>query len=873
MNVTRLCGDQRLVALDKVSGCDYVRAIFAAWRAGDLVVPVAAGGQLPDIGLPIAERVVPKAGGGWFGEVISLDMGDALAQVSMTSGTTGQPKAILLARRALSDATHRLIDVMALDRDVREYLAVPVTYSFGLGRARAIAAVDGKAYLPDHGFRVDEFAAMLRTGEVNSLSAVPTLLRLVLAQRALFEDCGAGLRWLEIGSQYMSGAEKAQIRQLFPNARIVQHYGLTEASRSTFLRIDGAPEAALESVGAPVGDVRIKIDDDGLICVSGSHVADGQVIDGEVIKLIDDEGWLRTNDRGAIVDGLLFYHGRADDVMNVSGIKVSAEHFERELSAKIDFNVNYMAVFGRADPLRGQSVMVVHLPEVDGPALARAARAVAADIGLGAADVTVMQVDHIPHTETGKVQRRRLAELYGQAPSVPALAASAAGMSNANEHMSSRELEIASIWQEALGVASVGRDDSFFEIGGDSLSAITVALSAEQRGMPKEIMALMFQGRTVAEIAAVLDGDHSVAERSGTALLGDTINAMRGVLVLLIIAAHWMPFVLERMGETGAITQKFADLLFHMGTPGFAMIFGAGVSFFYTPAFDRSPGHIWSKIRSNMKFLASGVAVIGLIHAIRLALTGGFGPIWPEQIFFTAILSYFLIMPTVPLLIKIARITHSVVINALTMAVFFLLTLVVFQGAFAENLTGFPNLIRLMIVTPYGYPQMAAAACIGVAIGHWMRSNSGNPHLVRKLFQIGALCVLGGFLIVHYSGGIFANPRAPHFFLLYAGILFLLAALIRRLVETGSAFFVIKSLVLIGLLSFPAYVGHIMVVPIKDILGTLHFPYVVALGLALALFFTAAFFAMKHLNRLYYPKIGDSDAAGAGLPPISAARI
>ena len=179
-----------------------------------------------------------------------------------SSGTEGPPKAIVLTHRNLSDVVERLNAVMHVTSDIREYIGVPVTYSFGLGRVRCVMAVGGSVYVPEK-FNPSEIRRMLEQGEINALSAVPSLCRILLNSAEMFEGIGKRIRWIEIGSQYMAADDKAAMRRLFPNARIVQHYGLTEASRSTFIDISEARLEHLDSVGSVKGLVEIRIDPEG----------------------------------------------------------------------------------------------------------------------------------------------------------------------------------------------------------------------------------------------------------------------------------------------------------------------------------------------------------------------------------------------------------------------------------------------------------------------------------------------------------------------------------------------------------------------------------------------------------------------------------
>ena len=501
-----------LVGIEKISSVDYLNVVMACYRDRRVAVPVETGGSAP-AGHDFVERIAPKPGGGWFTLQQAPIHEDGPAHIGFSSGTTGEPKAILLSHRALADVTDRLIEAMGIDSEISEYLGVPATYSFGLARGRVTAAVGGKLFVPENGFNPSEFATMLEADEVNALSAVPTLLRVLIANPDLVpRKIARRLRWLEIGSQAMSVEEKQAIRRMFPAARIIQHYGLTEASRTTFLDLQEANDAQLATVGRPVGKTEVKVDGDRHICIRGPHVADGILSADGLEPTVDADGWLRTRDLGAIgEEGFLTFEGRADDLMNVGGIKVPAELFERKLGALLGTDGLHLAVAGKPDPLRGEVVMVAYPPTLSAARIAEHARAIATGFGLGNADLAFVAVEEIPRTETGKVRRAVLVERHAHqasssAAESPIAPAASVAASAGDAPQTEREREIARIWCEALHISAIGRNDGFFDKGGDSLSAIGATLAMEKAGIPKPLTQQLFLNRTIAEIAAGENG-------------------------------------------------------------------------------------------------------------------------------------------------------------------------------------------------------------------------------------------------------------------------------------------------------------------------------------------------------------------------------
>ena len=521
----------RATGLIRRNSCSFVEHVFALNEQHRPLVSFAdeeAAGE--PVGIYIDRCIVPDAGGGWFAARHGLIRDDLPAQVTFTSGTEGKPKGIVLSYQNLADAADRIIDVMGLTSDVREYVGVPVTHSFGMARIRVISAVGGRSFLPSRGFDPFELSRMLAAGEVNSLSAVPTLLRILLQKPEVIGEAGAKLRWMEIGSQYMTAAEKRAIRDLFPHARIVQHYGLTEASRSTFLIISEAPDKHLESVGRAIGRTEIGTSPEGRIRIRGPHVAQWRLQDDQLVALPGADGWLLTSDLGHIEDGYLYYGGRADDLINSGGVKINPDMLEARIGKLLQPS-GKVVVAKVPDALRGEGVLVVgESTAVDVASLRKASVEALKMLGLDVGDALhVKVVSSIPQTATGKPLRRVLTDEFVLEKEV-AGTAGAAGKSA--EPKAGNVMEF---FQHFFPASRIDADATFEALGGDSLGYIQFSMGFEDRfgALPSG-----WESMSVAQL------QRSVAanpERSFLRLESATLT--RAFFMICIVALHLETFV------------------------------------------------------------------------------------------------------------------------------------------------------------------------------------------------------------------------------------------------------------------------------------------------------------------------------------------
>ncbi len=489
--------DTPVVGVVAVQGAAFAQAVFAAQAEGAVVVILRSEGDAERVAATGASRIVmPEVAWGWVTpQTASTEGAESPAQIVYSSGTTGTPKGIVLTHGNIAASTDRLIDAMAMDHSIREYIGVPLHYSFGLGRARAIAGVGGSYFMPSHGFDPSEIAMMLRDGLINAISAVPTLWRVLLANSDVIGEAGSKVRWIEIGSQAMSVTEKLALKELFPEAKIVQHYGLTEASRTTFLHIDCASKAQLVSVGQPLPGVEVSIGGEGRICIRGPHVASGYLRDGKFGPLTDADGWFVTDDIGRIEQGWLYFENRADDQINSGGIKLHPDALEAEIAMALPSGAaTHVSVARADDPMRGDAIVVAYETGfgLTQDAVRRAANTAVEGYGLHAgAALHILPVDELPRTETGKVLRRNIGAMI---------------QAEAGKDRTLLEERLVSVWRRVLGVARVGPDDNFFDLGGDPLIGHALIDEMVALGISRPAAASALDGMSIAEIIAANAG-------------------------------------------------------------------------------------------------------------------------------------------------------------------------------------------------------------------------------------------------------------------------------------------------------------------------------------------------------------------------------
>ncbi len=358
------------------------------------------------------------------------------ALILSTSGSTGDPKSVLLSRRGLAAIVDDLIARFGLGPSTVAAVTLPLHHTMALNTQ----------YLPTllAGGRSVFFASPLSLGRTyrdllgcgaTFVSLVSELLapcRLERERRGL--GPAVAVTEMQLSGGVIHGEHLAIARELFPNARLHKGYGLTEAIRVAM--IDSRdPRFAESAAGLPLPGQEVTIRDDdgavlpaggrGRIWVRGPNVMLGYDGDGAGAAAALDPGGsdrdraLDTGDLGYLTaDGRVVVEGRGDGVFKSYGRRIAAAEIER--AALACPRVTAALCIAVPCPVRGmRPVLFVEAPAVPGrpPAVCSALEA-ALKGALEAYKVPreIVLVEALPRSAAGKASRRTLERLWREGP-------------------------------------------------------------------------------------------------------------------------------------------------------------------------------------------------------------------------------------------------------------------------------------------------------------------------------------------------------------------------------------------------------------------------------------------------------------------------
>jgi len=444
---------------------------------------------------------------------------DRLAAIYYTSGSTGEPKGVMVDHRTLWCRTYMGIATLKISPSDRICLPFPVGLGWSASPLFGALTTGASLFLYDFSEKsVIEVAEWFTKNKITYTPIPPSFFRQFIT--ALPDDYGSNfpdMRAILIGGEVLHPHELTLWQKRFsPNCII--RYGLssTESGPITHAHYTTGSIVAESSLtfGMPSPGVSVFImNEEGDLVPNGTMgeivVQSDALLSGywkkeflnQKVFLSDPENpekkLFRTGDMGCIDEsGSLEFLGRKDTQVKIRGFRVDLAGIASIIRSHP--MIHDAVVVSRENRSKGARLIayIVFLPGLE-TSSAELKKYLAAKLPPYMLPAAFHIMAALPYNATGKVISSSLPPVTGTRPELE------------SPYIAPRkeiEINIANIWKKILELDQVGIQDNFFDLGGDSLSAMDMTLEVEKL-LSKPIPALFFKKPTISYLTTLIDSD------------------------------------------------------------------------------------------------------------------------------------------------------------------------------------------------------------------------------------------------------------------------------------------------------------------------------------------------------------------------------
>ncbi len=439
-----------------------------------------------------------------------------LAYVLYTSGSTGQPKGVVIEHRQILNYLHAILDKLQLPTGAS--FATVSTFAADLGNTAIFPALcTGRCLHIVSQERATDPKALTEYFQhhpIDCLKITPAHLATLLASNAsgsiLPRQC------LVLGGEAASWDLIEKIQQETPNCRILNHYGPTETTVGVLTYPVSSKQANYNSktvpIGRPIANTQVYILDrhqqpvsigvSGELHIGGASLARGYLNDLDLTA----ENFISNpfNDRTGthlyktgdlaryLPDGNIEFLGRIDNQVKIRGFRIELGEIEAAIAQHQA--VRETVVIVRED-IPGDKRLVAYIVPIQVPPTCRELRHfLQQKLPSYMVPNVIVVLSAMPLTPNGKVDRRAL----------PAPDSSPSDSRGFVPPRDAVEIQLQRIWSEVLQHPTVGVHDNFFELGGHSLLAVRLMAQIQQHFEKNLPLATLLASPTIEQLASCL---------------------------------------------------------------------------------------------------------------------------------------------------------------------------------------------------------------------------------------------------------------------------------------------------------------------------------------------------------------------------------
>jgi amino acid adenylation domain-containing protein len=433
-----------------------------------------------------------------------------LAYVMHTSGSTGNPKGVLVENRAIVRLV-RNTNYCAFGPQEVFLLFAPISFDASTFEIWGALLNGGRlVVMPPDASSLDALAQAIREYGVTTLWLTAGLFHLMVEQQL---DGLRPLRQLLAGGDVLSPSHVQTFLESVPDTALINGYGPTENTTFTCCytlpRRKQAPDSV--PIGRPISNTQtyvldaemnpLPVGEAGELYAAGDGVARGYLNDPEATsaKFVRDPFASDSNRRmyrtGDLArwrdDGVLEFLGRIDDQVKILGYRIEPGEIETILRACE--GVKQICVVSRTESNGSKRLIAYYVASLSGLAPERLREVATQKLPQHMIPALFIPLDSFPLSANGKTDRAALAQREIQVKTT-----------QLELPQSGIEQTVTELWKQILNAPQVGLDDNFFDLGGDSLLLVAVHSNLQKMLHAEIPVTDLFEYTTVRKLAAHL---------------------------------------------------------------------------------------------------------------------------------------------------------------------------------------------------------------------------------------------------------------------------------------------------------------------------------------------------------------------------------
>lgn len=456
----------------------------------------------------------------------SISKSAALAYVIYTSGSTGNPKGVCLSHSALKN----LLDFQKIENQNCSTLQfTPISFDVHFQEIFSTLTTGGVLHLIDEATRLD-FSKLLEIINEKEIERIflPFVALDKLAQVSLKKQYyPKALKYVITAGEQLKITPALRFFFKETDAVLYNHYGPSETHVVTSKELRGDPDnwPDLPSIGFLLPHNKMilekNIDGETELIVGGASVGEGYLgrddLNQKSFFVRNGVRYYRTGDIVTCKNGELYFVRRKDNQIKIRGYRVELGEIESSIQTYLPECLVASSVFKTED---SESFLCAYIEGEYQEKILR--EQLAKSLPDYMVPRFIVSLDKIPLTPSGKIDRKNLPYPKFERPDL---------INEFKSPSTSTEKDIAKIWKKYLGLETIGVDDPFFDLGGTSLSAMSVLDDINQLTEKKLSVVDLFSLTTVAKQAKALDNS-GTSKRMQLNVLSENMNRDIAVIAM-----------------------------------------------------------------------------------------------------------------------------------------------------------------------------------------------------------------------------------------------------------------------------------------------------------------------------------------------------